>query len=178
VSRVGKEPIEVPQGVEVKIDGNQIEVKGPKGSLNRGVHPSIMLGLNDRELVVSRPSDSTLHKSLHGLTRTLVSNMVKGVTVGFQKKLEISGVGYRAELQGQSVIFQLGYSHAIVFRLPQGIAIEIEKGTRLTVSGIDKQLVGQVAAKIHSFRSPDPYKGKGIRYEGEHIRRKAGKTAG
>ena len=178
MSRIGKEPIEIPQDVEVKIEGNNVQVTGSKGTLNREIHPSMEIRLNEGKLMVSRPSDSPLNRSLHGLTRTLLANMVEGVVKGFEKRLEISGVGYRAELQGQTIVFQLGYSHPIVFRPPEGITINIEKGTRLTVSGIDKQLVGQVAAKIRSFRPPEPYKEKGIKYEGEYIRRKAGKAAG
>ncbi|MFQ6092132.1 MAG: 50S ribosomal protein L6 [bacterium] len=176
MSRVGKEPIEIPQGVEVEIQKNRVQIKGPKGTLRQEIHPSLKLSLEERTLVVRRPSNNPLHRSLHGLTRTLLANMVEGVTKGFEKRLEISGVGYRAEQQGQVVVLQMGYSHPIVFRPPEGIGIDIEKGTRLTVSGIDKQLVGQVAAKIRSFRPPDPYKAKGIKYEGEYVRRKAGKA--
>lgn len=178
MSRVGKEPIEVPQGVEIHLEGNTMQVTGPKGTLNQKMHPSMLIQYEEGKLLVSRPSDSPVHRSLHGLTRTLVANMVEGVTKGFEKRLEIVGVGYRAEQQGPAIVFQLGYSHPIVFRPPEGITIQIEKGTRLAVSGIHKQLVGQVAAKIRSFRPPEPYKEKGIRYEGEHIRRKAGKAAG
>jgi len=178
VSRVGKEPIEVTQGVDVNLEKNSIQVKGPKGTLSREVHPSMNIELEDGMLSVSRPSDSPVHRSLHGLTRTLLANMVEGVTKGFEKSLQIVGVGYRVEEKGSSLVFQLGYSHPIIFRPPEGITIQIEKGTRMVVSGIDKQLVGQVAAKIRSFRPPEPYKEKGIRYEGEYIRRKAGKAAG
>ena len=178
MSRVGKEPIEIPQNVKIRIDNNRIHVLGPKGELKQNVHPSLEIRLDEGKLTVARSSDDPLHRSLHGLTRTLIANMVNGVTAGFERRLEISGVGYKAEMQGQSVVFQLGYSHPIIFRLPQGIQVNIEKGTRVLVSGIDKQLVGQVAAKMRSFRPPDPYKEKGIKYEGEHIRRKAGKTAG
>jgi len=178
VSRVGKEPIEVTQGVDVNLEKNSIQVKGPKGTLSREVHPSMNIELEDGMLSVSRPSDSPVHRSLHVLTRTLLANMVEGVTKGFEKSLQIVGVGYRVEEKGSSLVFQLGYSHPIIFRPPEGITIQIEKGTRMVVSGIDKQLVGQVAAKIRSFRPPEPYKEKGIRYEGEYIRRKAGKAAG
>ena len=178
MSRVGKEPIEVDQGIEINLEKNTVQVTGPKGTLNRDLHPSMRISYQDGKLSVTRPSDSPFHRSLHGLTRTLLANMVEGVTKGFEKRLEIVGVGYRAEEQGPTLVFQLGYSHPIVFRPPEGIAIQIEKGTRLAVSGIDKQLVGQVAAKIRSFRPPEPYKEKGIRYEGEYIRRKAGKAAG
>ena len=178
MSRVGKEPIEIPQDVQVEIEGNRIQVTGPKGTLNREIHPSMKVSLNEGKLIVSRPSDDPLHRSLHGLTRTLLANMVEGITKGFEKRLEISGVGYRAESHGQTIVFQLGYSHPIAFRQPDGITIHIDKGTRIAVSGIDKQLIGQVAAKIRSFRPPEPYKEKGIKYEGEYVRRKAGKAAG
>jgi large subunit ribosomal protein L6 len=177
VSRVGKEPIEIPQGVEIEIQENNIQIKGPKGTLSREIHPSLNITVTEGSMAVTRPSDTPLHRSLHGLTRTLLANMVEGVTKTFQKQLEITGVGYRAEQQDKAIVFQLGYSHPIVFRPPDGITINIEKGTRLSVSGIDKQMVGQVAAKIRSFRPPDPYKAKGIKYEGEYIRRKAGKAA-
>ena len=177
MSRVGKEPIVIPQGVEIEIQGNRVQVKGPKGALSQEVHPSLNITVQEGSVVVTRPSNSPLHRSLHGLTRTLLANMVEGVTKTFEKKLEITGVGYKAEEQNKSIVFQLGYSHPIVFCPPEGITIHIEKGTRLTVSGIDKQMVGQVAAKIRSFRPPDPYKAKGVKYEGEYIRRKAGKAA-
>lgn len=178
MSRVGKEPIEIPQNVKIHIDSNRIHVQGPRGELKQTVHHNLEIRLDEGQLTVLRSSDDPLHRSLHGLTRTLIANMVNGVTAGFERRLEISGVGYKAEVQGQAVVFQLGYSHPIIFRLPQGVQVDVEKGTRVLVSGIDKQLVGQVAAKMRSFRPPDPYKEKGIKYEGEHIRRKAGKTAG
>ncbi|UCE18169.1 MAG: 50S ribosomal protein L6 [Gemmatimonadota bacterium] len=177
MSRIGKEPIEIPQGVEIEIQENRIQIKGPKGTLSQEIHPSLTVTVTEGSIAVTRPSDTPLHRSLHGLTRTLLANMVEGVTKTFQKQLEITGVGYRAEQQDNAVVFQLGYSHPIVFRPPEGITITIEKGTRLSISGIDKQMVGQVAAKIRSFRPPDPYKAKGIKYEGEYIRRKAGKAA-
>ena len=177
MSRVGKEPIEIPQGVEIEIQENRVQVKGPKGTLSQEIHPNLNVTLTEGSMVVTRPSDNPFNRSLHGLTRSLLANMVEGVTKTFEKHLEITGVGYRAEQQGKAIVFQLGYSHPIVLRPPDEITINIEKGTRLTVSGIDKQMVGQVAAKIRSFRPPDPYKGKGIKYEGEYIRRKAGKTA-
>ena len=177
MSRVGKEPIEIPQGVEVEIQENRVQIKGPKGTLSRDIHPGVAVNITEGSMVVTRPSDLPFHRSLHGLTRTLLANMVEGVTKTFEKRLEITGVGYRAEEQGKAIVFQLGYSHPIVFCPPEGITITIEKGTRLAVSGIDKQLVGQVAANIRSFRPPDPYKAKGIKYEGEYIRRKAGKAA-
>lgn len=178
MSRVGKEPIEVAQGIEINLEENSIQVTGPKGTLAQELHPSMQVRYEDGKLSVTRPSDSPFHRSLHGLTRTLLANMVEGVVKGYEKRLEIVGVGYRAEQQGTTIVFQLGYSHPIVFRPPEGITIQIEKGTRLAVSGIDKQLVGQVAAKIRSFRPPEPYKEKGIKYQGEYVRRKAGKAAG
>lgn len=178
MSRVGKEPIEIQQDVEIEIERNTIQVKGSKGVLSREFHSSMEVRLEEGRLIVSRPSDSPLHRSLHGLTRTLLNNMVEGVTKGFKKHLTISGVGYRAEPKEKAIVFQLGYSHPIVFFPPEGVTIDIEKGTRLTVSGIDKQLVGQVAAKVRSFRPPEPYKEKGIKYENEYVRRKAGKAAG
>lgn len=176
MSRVGRMPIEIPADVKVMAEGNSVSIEGPKGRLVQALYHGISVKVEDGTLVVHRPSESKLHKSLHGLTRTLLFNMVQGVTKGHQKKLEIHGVGYRADLQGKALVFQLGLSHPIVFRPPEGIQISVDKGIKITVSGIDKQLVGQVAAKIRSFRPPEPYKGKGIRYEGETVRRKAGKT--
>ncbi len=177
MSRVGKNPIDLPAGVEVQIAKTNVTVKGPKGTLSRDIHPDIAVKVEDNQIVVSRPSDSKYHKSLHGLYRTLVANMVHGVTNAFERKLEIVGVGYRCEVKNSRLNLQLGYSHPIVFVPPEGVAVTSEAPTSLSVSGIDKELVGQVAAKIRSFRPPEPYKGKGIKYVGEHIRRKAGKTA-
>ncbi|NIR51043.1 50S ribosomal protein L6 [candidate division KSB1 bacterium] len=177
MSRVGKKPIDLPEGVVVNIKNSTVQIKGPKGSLNREVNPAIKITNKDNQLLVSRPNNSKLYKSLHGLYRTLLNNMVEGVTNGFERKLEIVGVGYRAELKNDRLVLQLGYSHPIVFVPPEGIAITVENPTNIGISGIDKELVGRVTAKIRSFRPPEPYKGKGIKYIGEHIRRKAGKTA-
>lgn len=177
MSRVGRMPIEIPDGVKITIDQGAVFVEGPKGRLVENIHPSMVVKDENGELQVQRPSESKLHKSLHGLTRSLLANMVEGVTKGHQKNLEINGVGYRADIQGQALVLQLGLSHPVVFRQPDGIQIEIgPKGVTISISGIDKQLVGQVAAKIRSFRPPEPYKGKGIRYQNEIVRRKAGKT--
>lgn len=177
MSRVGKNPIALPSGVEVKIEKNNITVKGPKGSLSRSFHPDMKVSLKDGELVVERPHDSKFHRSLHGLYRTLFANMVEGVVSSFERKLEIVGVGYRCEVKNNRLNLQLGYSHPIVFVPPPEIEIKSESPTALSVAGIDKELVGQIAAKIRSFRPPEPYKGKGIKYAEEQIRRKAGKTA-
>jgi len=178
VSRVGKAPIPIPEGVEVKIEKNVVKVKGPKGELEQWVDPSIQVRIEDGQVILTRPSDNRHHKALHGLYRSLVANMVEGVSRGFEKKLQIEGVGYRAEKKGKAVVFALGFSHPIVFIPPEGVQIEVASPTELTISGCDKQLVGQTAAKIRSFRPPEPYKGKGIRYADEVIRRKAGKSAG
>jgi large subunit ribosomal protein L6 len=170
-------PIEIPSEVKVTVDRGAVTVEGPKGRLVQSLHPSMKIKTEDDSLLIQRPSESKLHKSLHGLTRTLLSNMVEGVTKGHQKNLEINGVGYRADLQGKTLVLQLGLSHPVVFRPPEGIELSVgPKGALVTVTGIDKQLVGQVAAKIRSFRPPEPYKGKGVRYQGEVVRRKAGKT--
>lgn len=176
MSRVGFMPIEIPADVKVMTDGDSVSIEGPKGRLVQTIHPSMTVKIEGGTLLVQRQSESKFHKSLHGLTRTLLHNMVVGVTEGHQKNLEINGVGYRADVQGKALVFQLGLSHLIVFRAPGGVQISVDKGNKISVSGIDKQLVGQVAAKIRSFRPPEPYKGKGIRYEGEVVRRKAGKT--
>lgn len=177
MSRVGKNPIGLPEGVEVKINKGTVEVTGPKGNLSGEVNQDIKLDIKDGQLTVSRPNDSKYYKSLHGLYRSLLNNMVEGVTKGFEKKLEIVGVGYKAELSKGRLNLQLGYSHAIVFLPPEGVEVVVADPTNITVRGIDKHLVGQVAAKIRSFRPPEPYKGKGIKYVDEYIRRKAGKTA-
>jgi len=177
VSRVGKNPIAIPGGVEIKIDGTMVLVKGPKGELSLNVDPDIQVERKDGEIVVSRPNDSQRFRALHGLYRSLIANMVEGVTNSFQRKLEIVGVGYKGEMKNNRLNLQLGYSHPIVFVPPAGIEITAEGPTKLTISGISKELVGQVAAKIRSFRPPEPYKGKGVKYAEEHIRRKAGKTA-
>jgi large subunit ribosomal protein L6 len=176
MSRIGRLPIAVPSGVDVTIDGRRLVVKGPKGELTRELHPDMALDREDGNLVVSRPTEQKHHKQLHGLTRTLVNNMVVGVTTGYRKGLEITGVGYRAALVGRKLQLNLGYSHPIEIDPPAGITFEVENPTRLAVVGIDKELVGQVAARVRSTRKPEPYKGKGVRYAGERIRRKAGKA--
>src|SRR5688572_23184604 len=176
MSRIGRLPIPVPSGVDVTIDGRRVAVKGPKGELARELHPDMTLGREDGSLVVSRPTEQKHHKQLHGLTRTLVNNMVVGVTTGYRKGLEITGVGYRALKVGEKLQLNLGYSHSIEIEPPAGISFELENPTRLAVVGIDKELVGQIAAKVRSTRKPEPYKGKGVRYAGEKIRRKAGKA--
>lgn len=178
MSRIGKQPVTLPKGVDVKVDGGTVSVKGPKGELSLTVHPEMSVALEDGEIRVTRPSDQARHKALHGLTRSLVSNMVEGVTDGFSRTLEIVGVGYRAEKKGNALGLTLGFSHPVQFDPPAGIAIEVPNQTTVVISGADKQVVGQVAAEIRGFRPPEPYKGKGIRYQGEQVRRKAGKTAG
>ena len=176
MSRIGRLPITVPSGVDVTIDGRNVTVKGPKGTLSRALHPDITVSREDGTLVVTRPTEQKTHKQLHGLTRTLVNNMVVGVTDGYRKGLEITGVGYRAALSGKKLQLNLGYSHQIEIEPPDGISFELENPTRLAVIGIDKELVGQIAAQVRSTRKPEPYKGKGVRYAGEQIRRKAGKA--
>jgi large subunit ribosomal protein L6 len=176
MSRIGRLPIAVPSGVDVTIEGRRLTVKGPKGTLSREVHPDIAVSREDDRLVVTRPTEQKTHKQLHGLTRTLVNNMVVGVTDGYRKSLEITGVGYRAAKVGEKLQLNLGYSHPIEIAPPQGISFEVENPTHLSVVGIDKELVGQVAAQVRSTRKPEPYKGKGVRYAGEYIRRKAGKA--
>ncbi|HKE99123.1 MAG TPA: 50S ribosomal protein L6 [Actinomycetes bacterium] len=176
MSRIGKLPIQVPAGVEVALSGRSVTVKGPKGSLSRDVPEPITVRQADGSLLVERPDDDRRSRSLHGLVRTLVANMVEGVTDGFRKELEIQGVGYRVQQAQGGLEFSLGYSHPVRVRAPEGIAFQVTSPTRLAVQGIDKQLVGQVAAEIRSLRKPDPYKGKGVRYAGEVVRRKAGKT--
>ena len=176
MSRIGRLPITVPAGVDVSIDGRNVTVKGPKGSLSRELHPEIGVARDGDSIVVTRPSEAKTHKQLHGLTRTLVNNMVVGVTGGYRKSLEITGVGYRAAKVGEKLQLNLGYSHPIEIAPPQGISFEVENPTRLAVVGIDKELVGQMAAKVRATRKPEPYKGKGVRYAGEKVRRKAGKA--
>jgi large subunit ribosomal protein L6 len=176
MSRIGRLPIAVPSGVDVTIDGRTVTVKGPKGTLSRALHPDISVSREDTSIVVTRPTEQKTHKQLHGLTRTLVNNMVVGVTDGYRKGLEITGVGYRAALSGRKLQLNLGYSHQVEIDPPEGISFELENPTRLAVIGIDKELVGQIAAKVRSTRKPEPYKGKGVRYAGEYIRRKAGKA--
>jgi large subunit ribosomal protein L6 len=176
MSRIGKAPIPLPQGVEVKVDGDEVRVKGPKGELTQRIRPEAAVQIEDGQLVVTRQSDSKQHRAYHGLTRALVANMVEGVSTGFQKSLEIVGVGYRAEKRGDGVVLNVGYSHEVKYPEPEGITITTPAPTRIVIEGIDKQKVGQVAAELRSVRPPEPYKGKGIRYTGEQVRRKAGKT--
>jgi len=178
MSRIGKAPILLPNGVEVGISGKSIEVKGPKGSLDFEVPGSISVRQDGDQIYVERPDDERTNRALHGLTRSLINNMVIGVSEGFSKELEIIGVGYRAQAKGQSSLeLQLGFSHPISVDAPEGISFDVPEPTRIIVSGIDKQIVGQVAADIRSYRKPEPYKGKGVRYLGEHVVRKAGKAA-
>ena len=178
MSRIGKRPIPVPAGVEVEIDKGRIRVKGPKGELVRDLHREITVRREGEELLVERPTDGPQHRSLHGLTRTLVANMIEGVTSGYKKTLEIVGVGYRAENRPFGLNFNLGYSHPIEYRAPEGIQLNAASPTVVEGSGINKEVVGQVAAEIRSLRPPEPYKGKGVKYQGEVIRRKAGKAGG
>lgn len=175
MSRIGKQPIPIPKGVEVKLTGDDITVKGPKGKLERSIHPRVKVDIESEIITLSVSDQTRESRAFHGLFRALIANMVTGVTNGFEKGLEIVGVGYRAELKGRTAIFHLGYSHPVNFELPDGIEANIEK-TKVTLTSIDKELLGRTAAKIRSFRKPEPYKGKGIRYAGEVIRRKAGKT--
>ncbi len=176
MSRIGRLPIAVPADVSVAIDGRSITVQGPKGSLHRDLHPDMTVSQEDGTLVVRRPTEQKMHRQLHGLTRTLVANMVTGVSTGYRKGIEITGVGYRAQKVGEKLQLNLGYSHPIEIDPPAGISFEVENPTRLAVVGIDKELVGQVAARVRATRKPEPYKGKGVRYAGEVVRRKAGKA--
>ncbi len=177
MSRIGKQPIPVPSGVDVTIDGSTVTVKGPKGELKQTLSDVLTIEKQDDSIVVGRPDDSREARSLHGLTRTLVANMVVGVSEGFSKNLEIVGVGYRAVLKGSDLELALGFSHPVVIKPEPGISFEVPAPNRITVRGIDKQRVGQVAAEIRAWRKPEPYKGKGVRYEGEYVRRKLGKAA-
>jgi large subunit ribosomal protein L6 len=177
MSRIGKNPITIPAGVKVSVQGQRIQVEGPKGSLERTIAPPAQVEVKDNKIIVSRPDDSRKSKAMHGLARTLIKNMVQGVTQGFEKELHIEGVGYRAAVQGQVLNLSLGYSHPVDFQIPKGITIVVDQQTELKISGIDKELVGQVAANIRFLREPEVYRGKGIRYKDEVIRRKAGKTA-
>jgi large subunit ribosomal protein L6 len=178
MSRIGKKPVAVPKNVTATVDGRHIKVKGPKGELERSLHPAMEIAIEEGTIVVRRPSDESEHKALHGLTRTLVANMVEGVTQGFQKSLEIVGVGYKAETRPYGLQLALGFSHPIEYRAPKGIKLTAPQPTAITIEGADKELVGQVAAELRSLRPPEPYKGKGIKYTGEQIRRKAGKAGG
>lgn len=177
MSRIGRMPIEVPDNVKVKLEGSQVEVSGPKGSLQQTFHPDMSFEMKENILQVLRPSDTADHRALHGLTRALLNNMVVGVSEGFTRRLQVEGVGYRAEMRGSTLVLQVGYSHPIEFDADGGISYEVEdRGKTIIVSGADKQLVGEISARIRKTRPPEPYKGKGIRYEGEYVRRKAGKA--
>jgi large subunit ribosomal protein L6 len=176
MSRIGKVPVPVPTGVDINIDGAAVTVKGPKGTLTHVVAEPITVATGDEGIEVKRPNDERLSKSLHGLTRTLIANMVTGVTEGYEKKLEIVGTGYRVALKGSDLEFALGFSHPVFVAAPEGIAFSVESPTKFAVAGINKQQVGEVAANIRKIRPPEPYKGKGVRYAGEQVRRKAGKT--
>jgi large subunit ribosomal protein L6 len=178
MSRIGKQPIEIPSGVEVTVgEANVVTVKGPRGSLTQPMHTDMRVFVEDGQVRVERPDDEGFHRSLHGLTRSLLANMVVGVTDGFQKQLQIVGVGYRAALKGNDLEVQAGYSHPVLVPVPDGIEFEVPTPTQIVVRGNDKQAVGEIAAKIRKIRKPEPYKGKGIRYEGEYVRKKAGKSA-
>lgn len=176
MSRIGRKPIDVPSGVEVKLDGHHITVKGPKGTLERDLHPDMVVTVEGNVINVTRPSEAKQHKALHGLTRTLISNMVVGVSEGFKKELEIQGVGYRCAKQGKDLVMNLGYSHQVIVPEIDGISIEVPAQNRIVISGPDKQKVGQFAAEVREKRPPEPYKGKGIRYLGEYVQRKEGKA--
>jgi large subunit ribosomal protein L6 len=176
MSRIGRKPVPVPSGVTVTLDGQAVTVAGPKGTLSRVCHSDMRITLEEGTIVVTRPSDERMHRALHGLTRSLLANMVEGVTQGYRKQLELHGVGYKAEAQAKGVKLVVGLSHAVEFPAPQGVTISVENNTQVKIEGIDKELVGQVAAEIRRVRPPEPYKGKGIRYVGEQVRRKAGKA--
>jgi len=176
MSRIGKQPIAIPGGVTVDVDGRTVRVKGPKGQLEREFRPEVAVAVEDGNVVVSRDGDSKQHRALHGLTRALLANMVEGVTNGFSKKLELVGVGYRAEKKGKTLVINVGYSHPVQYPEAEGLTLSTPAPTQIVVEGIDKQQVGQAAAEIRAVRPPEPYKGKGIRYEGEYVRRKAGKA--
>lgn len=178
MSRIGRKPITVPAGVEVKIDGSAVTVKGPKGTLTNTFNPDMIIKAEGTEIIVERPSEDKAHKSLHGLTRTLIHNMVEGVTNGYSKSLDIEGIGYRAQKQGKNLVMNLGYSHQVIVPEIEGITIDVPAPNKIVVNGIDKQKVGQFAAELREKRPPEPYKGKGIRYAGEYVRRLAGKAGG
>jgi large subunit ribosomal protein L6 len=176
MSRIGLKPITIPAGVDVKVDGTAITVKGPNGTLSMYAHPNMSVSVEGSEIIVSRPNDEKENRSLHGLTRSLIANMVTGVTDGFKKNLEVNGVGYRVQMQGNSLVMNLGYSHQVTMTAPEGVKIECPTATSIVISGADKQKVGQFAAQVREKRPPEPYKGKGIKYAEEHIRRKEGKA--
>ena len=176
MSRIGRKPINIPAGVEVKIDGSVVTVKGPKGTLTQKVHPNMNVAVEGNEIVVTRPDDEKENRSLHGLTRTLIHNMVVGVTEGYTKSLELVGTGYRAQMQGKALNITIGFSHPVIVDAPENISFETPTQTKIVVKGIDKQQVGNIAADIRAIRKPEPYHGKGIRYENENVRRKEGKT--
>lgn len=178
MSRIGKQPITIPQGVEIKVEGNLVTVKGPNGQLSRELHKDMIIEMEENQILVKRPSDEKFHRSLHGLTRTLVSNMVEGVTKGFEKTLELVGVGYRAQKQGNKLVLTVGYSHPVEIEPKEGIEIDVPAATKVVVKGADKEAVGALAANIRKVREPEPYKGKGIKYSTERIRRKVGKAGG
>jgi large subunit ribosomal protein L6 len=177
MSRIGKQPIDIPDGVQVEVRGSQVIVTGPKGTLEQGVNRDMKVVVEDGHVRVERPSDEREHKALHGLTRSLIANMVEGVTRGYERRLEIHGVGYRAALRDSELELQVGYSHSVTMVPPEGVEFEVPAPNRVVIRGIDKQLVGQVAANVRKVRKPEPYKGKGIRHEGEHVRKKSGKAA-
>jgi large subunit ribosomal protein L6 len=176
MSRIGRNPIAVPAGVEVKVDGSTVTVKGPKGTLTRTVHSNMKVELDGAVVTVARPDDSNLNKSLHGLTRTLIANMIEGVEKGYSKELEVNGVGYRVSVQGKDLVLNIGFSHQVIMPAPEGITVETPTPNKIVISGPDKQAVGQFAAEVREKRPPEPYKGKGIKYVDEHIRRKEGKA--
>ena len=176
MSRIGRKPIEVPKTVQLTIQGNLVTAKGPLGELKREIHPDMKLALENGVLTVSRPSDEGRHRSLHGLTRSLVANMIEGVSKGYQRKLELSGVGYRVQKTGDALTLQLGFTHPVEFKPPTGIGVAVEGTNKITISGIDKELVGEIAARLRGMRPPNPYSGKGIKYAEEQVRRKAGKA--
>ncbi|MSR36994.1 MAG: 50S ribosomal protein L6 [Gemmatimonadetes bacterium] len=178
MSRIGKKPVNLPKGVDVSVKKQTVRVKGPKGDLTMNIHPALSVKVDAGTVVVERPSDSAQHKALHGLTRTLIANMVGGVTEGYQRALEIVGVGYKAERSGKGIKLSVGFSHTVQYDAPAGVTIETPNPTTVIIKGADKQMVGQVASEIRAVQPPEPYKGKGIRYQGEQVRRKAGKTAG
>jgi large subunit ribosomal protein L6 len=177
MSRIGRKPIQIPEGVEVNVEPGAVKVKGPKGELDQGVDREMKVAIDGGTVTVDRPTDRGEHRALHGLTRSLIANMVEGVTDGFERRLEIQGVGYRAQLKGKNLEMALGYSHPVTIEAPDGIDFEVPQPTEVIVRGIDKQLVGETAARIRKSRPPEPYKGKGVRYAGEHVARKVGKRA-